>query len=108
VKGFAYVTGDPSVGIQNMGESFSGNARLFGARFDCAGAAVLVRRDRDMFVIKFNGITGRTALVSGIGANPQTMTVTALPDGSYRITPVHQGNPSFALGPEHQFAVVVF
>jgi hypothetical protein len=108
VKGFAYVTGDPQVGIQNMPDAFTSNARLFSARFDCAGAAVQVRRDRDSFVIKFNGIAGRTALVSGIGANPQTMTVTALPDGSYRITPMHEGDPSFALGPEHQFAVVVF
>jgi hypothetical protein len=108
VKGFAYVTGDPQMGIQNMPDAFTSNARLFSARFDCAGAAVQVRRDRDSFVIKFNGIAGRTALVSGIGANPQTMTVTALPDGSYRITPMHEGDPSFALGPEHQFAVVVF
>ena len=108
VKGFAYVTGDPKVGIQNMPDTFSGNARLFGTRFDCAGAAVLVRRDRDTFVIKFNGIAGRTALVSGIGTNPQTMTVTALPDGSFRIAPIHAGDPAFTLGPEHQFAVVVF
>jgi hypothetical protein len=108
VKGFAYVTGDPQVGIQNMPDSYSSSQKLFSARFDCAGAAVQVRRDRDGFQIKFNGIVGRTALVSGIGANPQTMTVTALPDGSFRITPVHLGNPSFAIGPEHQFAVVVF
>lgn len=108
VKGFAYVTGDPKIGIQNMPDTFTGNARLFSARFDCAAAAVLVRRDRDTFVIKFNGITGRTALVSGIGSNPQVMTVTALPDGSYRITPIHEGDPAFQLGPEHQFAVVVF
>jgi hypothetical protein len=108
VKGYAYVTGDPSVGIQNTPDAFTGNAKLFGTRFDCAGAAVLVRRDRDTFVIKFNGVAGRTALVSGIGANPQTMTVTALTDGSYRITPIHAGDPSFQLGPEHQFAVVVF
>ena len=108
VKGYAYVTGDPRVGIQNMSEGLSSSPSLFGARFDCAGASVLVRRDGDTFVIKFNGIAGRTALVSGIGSNPQTMTVTALPDGSYRITPVHGDDPSFALGPEHQFAVVVF
>ena len=107
VKGFAYVTGDPRIGIQNIPDAFTSNARLFSSRFDCAGAAVQVRRDRDSFVIRFNGIVGRTALVSGIGSNPQTMTVTALPDGSYRITPVHE-DPSFALGPEHQFAVVVF
>jgi hypothetical protein len=91
-----------------MPDTFTGNASLFTARFDCAGAAVLVRRDRDTFVIRFNGVAGRTALVSGIGTNPQTMTVTALPDGSYRITPIHAGDPAFTLGPEHQFAVVVF
>jgi len=108
VKGFAYVTGDPKVGIQNMPDAFTGNARLFTARFNCAGAAVLVRRDRDTFVIRFNGIAARTALVSGIGSNPQVMTVTALTDGSYRITPVHEGDPAFELGPEDQFAVVVF
>ena len=108
VKGFAYVTGDPLVGIQNLPETYSSNPRIFSGRFDCAGAAVQVRRDRDTFVIKFNGITGRTALVSGIGSNPQTMTVTALTDGSYRITPIHSGNPGFQLGPENQFAVVVF
>jgi hypothetical protein len=34
--------------------------------------------------------------------------VTPLPDGSYRITPVHAANDSFQLGPQHQFAVVVF
>ncbi len=109
VKGFAYVTGDPAVGIQNMSETYSSNPRLFSARFDCAGAAVQVRRAQDAFQIKFNGIAGRSALVSGVGVNPQTMTVTALPDGSYRITPIHPvGSTSFQLGPEHQFVVVVF
>ena len=99
VKGFAYVTGDPAVGIQNMAETYSSNPRLFSARFDCAGAAVQVRRVRDAFQIKFNGIAGRSALVSGVGANPQTMTVTALPDGSYRITPIPTDNPPFAARP---------
>jgi len=108
VKGFAYVTGDPTVGIQNMAETYSSSPKLFSARFDCAGAAVQVRRVRDAFQIKFNGIAGRSALVSGVGANPQTMTVTALPDGSYRITPIAPANPPFELGPQHQFVVVVF
>ena len=108
VKGFAYVTGDPAVGIQNMSETYSSSPKLFSARFDCAGAAVQVRRVQDAFQIKFNGIAGRSALVSGVGVNPQTMTVTALPDGSYRITPIATNNPPFELGPEHQFVVVVF
>jgi hypothetical protein len=107
VKGFAYVTGDPAVGIQNMPQSYSSNPRLFSARFDCAGASVMVRRLRDAFQIKFNGIVARSAVVSGVGANPQTMTVTALPDGSYRITPIHGDDPSFELGPQHQFVVIV-
>ena len=108
VKGFAYVTGDPTVGIQNMSETYSSNPKLFSSRFNCAGAAVQVRRQRDEFQIKFNGIVARSAVVSGVGLNPATMTLTALPDGSYRITPIHTGDPSFQLGPEHQFVVVVF
>ena len=109
VKGFAYVTGDPAVGIQNLPETYSSSPKLFSARFDCAGAAVQVRRVRDSFQIKFNGIAGRSAVVSGVGVNPQTMTVTALPDGSYRVTPIHPpGSTTFELGPEHQFVVAVF
>lgn len=108
VKGFAYVTGDPAAGIQNMSTSYSSDKRLFSVRFDCAGAAVQVRRDRDAFQIKFNGVVGRAAVVSGVGANPQPMTVTALTDGSYRITPAHPAESPFTLGPEHQFVVVVF
>ena len=108
VKGFAYVTGDPAVGIQNMPQTYSSNPSLFSARFDCAGAAVQVRRVQDAFQIKFNGIVARSAVVSGVGVNPQTMTVTALPDGSYRITPVHSPGSAFELGREHQFAVVIF
>jgi hypothetical protein len=109
VKGFAYVTGDPTVGIQNMSEAYSSSPKLFSSRFNCAGATVQVRRVQDAFQIKFNGIVARSAVVSGVGVNPQTMTVTALPDGSYRITPIRPpGSMSFQLGPEHQFVVVVF
>jgi hypothetical protein len=108
VKGFAYVTGDPTVGIQNMAETYSSNPKLFSSRFNCAGAAVQVRRQGNEFQIKFNGIVARSAVVSGVGVNPATMTLTALPDGSFRITPIQTGNPSFHLGPEHQFAVTVF
>jgi hypothetical protein len=108
VKGFATVTGDPVKGIQNMADGYSSDRRLFNGQFDCSGASVQVRRIGDAFQIKFNGVVARTALVSGVGANPQPMTVTPLPDGSYRITPVHAANDSFQLGPQHQFAVVVF
>ena len=108
VKGYATVVGDPRVGIQNMPSSYSSNGRLFSARFDCAGSAVQVRRVGDAFQIRFNGIIGHAALVSGVGNNPQPMTVSALPDGSFRITPVHAPDPHFALGPEHQFVIAVF
>jgi hypothetical protein len=108
VKGYAYVTGDPRVGIQNMSRNYSADRRLFTSRFDCSGAQVRVRRAGDAFQIKFNGITANVALVSGVGANPQPMTVTQLADGSFRISPVHPANQPFQLGPEHQFAVVVF
>ena len=108
VKGFATVVGDPRVGIQNMPSSYSSSARLFSARFDCAGSVVQVRRVGDAFQIRFNGIIGHAAVVSGVGNNPQPMTVSALPDGSFRVTPIHEPDPHFELGPEHQFVIVVF
>jgi hypothetical protein len=108
VKGFAYVTGDRRVGIENMAETYSSDPKLFSARFDCSDASVQVRRFRDGFRVKFNGVTAHTALVSGVGSNPQTMTVTAMPDGSYQVTPMHPPDNPFALGPQHQFAIVVF
>jgi hypothetical protein len=109
VKGFAYVTGDPAAGIQNIPDAYSSNAKLFGQRFDCAGGAVQIKRTRDGFQIKFNGIVGRAAVVSGAdGNNADPMTVTPQSDGSYLVTPVHTGNPNFALGPEHRFIIAVF
>jgi hypothetical protein len=108
VKGFAYVTGDPTVGIQNMSGSYSSSPKLFSSRFDCAGAAVQVRRVEEGFQIKFNGIVARSAVVSGVGVNPQTMTVTALPDGSFRVMPVAPNSAPEQLGPQHQFVIVVF
>jgi hypothetical protein len=108
VKGFATVVGDPRTGIQSMPSSYTSNRRLFSSRFNCAAAQVQVRRVGDAFQIRFNGIIGHAAVVSGVGNNPQPMTVTPLPDGSFRVTPIHPPDPHFELGPEHQFVIVVF
>jgi hypothetical protein len=107
VKGFAYVTGDPSMGIHNLAQEFTRSPTVFGARFNCAGKAVEVRRNRDTFEIRFLGVVGRTATVSSTVANVPTPAVTRLPDGSFRITPQGVGDPAFSLNQNHQFAIVV-
>jgi hypothetical protein len=108
VKGFAYVKGDPSKGIENLGETFTSDPRVFGARFNCSGKAVQVRRNRDVFEVRFPGAPARTAIVAATVPNIPTMTVTPLPDGSFRVSPQGVGGNTFGLAPEHQFVIVVF
>jgi hypothetical protein len=108
VKGFAYVTGDPAMGIHNLTQDFTRNPKVFGTRFNCSGKAVEVRRNRDTFEIRFLGAPGRTAMVASTVANIATPSVTALPDGSFRITPQGVGQPTFSVTQNHQFVIVVF
>lgn len=108
VKGFAYVTGDPAMGIHNLGQEFTRNPKVFGARFNCAGKAVEVRRNRDTFEIRFVGVAGRTATAASTVANIPTPAVTRLPDGSFRITPQGVGDPAFSLNQNNQFVIVVY
>ncbi len=108
VKGFAYVTGNPREGIQNLTQDFTGDPRVFSTRFNCSGKPVQVRRNRDVFEIRFPGAPAKAAIVAATVPNIGTMTVTPLPDGSFRVSPQGVGGNTFALAPEHQFLIVVF
>ena len=105
VKAFAYVSGDPAVGIQNIAETFTSDPKVFKASFNCSGKAVQVRRVRDTFEVRFPSTAVRSVVVSAVGLT-DGWSVTPLPDGSCRITPAGIGQPTFQLGPQHQFVVV--
>ena len=108
VKGFAYVTGNPTEGIQNLTQNFTSDPRVFSARFNCAGKGVQVRRNRDVFEIRFPGAHVGAATVAATVPNVAAMSVTPLPDGSFRISPQGVGGNTFALTQDDQFFIVVF
>ena len=68
VRGIAYVTGIPAQGIANIPDRFVATPALFGRRFNCTGRATQVRRlDRGVFEVRFVGISGASAVGSGVG-----------------------------------------
>jgi hypothetical protein len=69
VRGFASVTGDPSKGMANIPDQFSGAPVLFTRRFNCTGRAIQVRRlEIGVYEVRFVGNAGGTVLANGIGA----------------------------------------
>lgn len=67
VRGVAVVTGDPSKGIANTPDQFSGAANLFARRFNCTGRAVQVRRVAiGVYEIRFVGNAAPTAVAGGL------------------------------------------
>ena len=108
VKAFAYVSGDPTQGIQNLAETFTSNPKVFRANFNCSGKAVQVRRVGDVFEVRFPGTAVRAVTVSAAGGLSVAWSVNAQADGSFRLTPEGIGQPTFQLGPQHQFVVVAF
>ena len=104
VKAFAYVSGDPAKGIHDMAETFSSDPKLFKASFNCSGKGVQVRRNRDVFEVRFPGAPVKTVSVTSAAGTPIAWSVTLLPDGSYRLTP--DNVPATQLGPEDQFVVL--
>jgi hypothetical protein len=106
VKGFAYVKGDPNKGIQNLPQTFTSAANLFGARFNCTGKPVQVRRNDKVYEIKFPGTAGKVAIATGFGRDAQREYATPNPDGSWTVTP--EGLGTNDLRPQDQFVIVVF
>ena len=56
VRGIAYVTGNPTMGIANIGDKFTSAGVVFGRKFNCNGRATQVRRTSlGVFEIRFVG-----------------------------------------------------
>lgn len=68
VRGIAYVTGNPTMGIANVGDKFTGAGVLFGRKFNCNGRGVQVRRlSIGVFEVSFVGNPASSAVASGVG-----------------------------------------
>jgi hypothetical protein len=84
VRGFASVTGDPSKGMANIPDRFSGANVLFTRKFNCTGRAVQVRRTEiGVYEVRFVGNGAGTVLATGIGAF--TASVELLAPGHFRV-----------------------
>jgi hypothetical protein len=66
VRGLAVVTGDPSKGIANVGDRFTGAPVVFARRFNCSRRPVQVRRTGiGVYEVRFLGNAASTALAGG-------------------------------------------
>ncbi|MDQ3381628.1 MAG: hypothetical protein M3546_15155 [Actinomycetota bacterium] len=84
VRGIAYVTGNPTMGIANIGGTFTSAGVVFGRKFNCNGKAVQVRRvSLGVFEIRFVGNPASSAVASGVG-NAYAV-VDPLPGGIFRV-----------------------
>ncbi|MBA3400557.1 MAG: hypothetical protein H0U05_01070 [Actinobacteria bacterium] len=84
VRGIAYVTGNPAMGIANIGGTFTSAGVVFGRKFNCNGKAIQVRRvSLGVFEIRFVGNPASSAVASGVG-NAYAV-VDPLPGGLFRV-----------------------
>jgi hypothetical protein len=83
VRGIAAVTGNPSAGMANFPDNFTGAG--FSRKFNCTGKAVQARRvELGVFEVRFAGISGASGLATGSG--DIYATVQAAPGGVFRVT----------------------
>ena len=84
VRGVAYVTGNPTMGIANVPGTFTSAGVLFGRKFNCTGKAIQVRRvSLGVFEVRFVGNAAPSAVASGVG--DAYAVVDPLPGGIFRI-----------------------
>jgi hypothetical protein len=87
VRGFAVVTGDPTKGLANLPQTFVSGSPYFRTSFNCAGKPVQVRRQGDVFYIRFPGNAGATAVATVLGADPRAIAVDGpVADGSFKVS----------------------
>jgi hypothetical protein len=84
VRGVAYVTGNPSMGIANVPGTFTSAGALFGRKFNCSAKAIQVRRlSIGVFEVRFVGNAAPNAVVSALG-NAYAV-VDPVPGGIFRV-----------------------
>ena len=84
VRGYAAVNGDPAKGIANFPGQFTSAKSLFGARFNCAGAAPQARRvGTGVYEVRFPGNATQIATAS---AGAAETTIGFVGNGVFRVS----------------------
>jgi len=87
VRAIAVVTGDPLHGIQNLPGQFTGQARFFARRFNCAGGPVQVRKlSAGTYAVRFVGLANPSVVATPLSADAVGAAAQPLPDGSFQVT----------------------
>jgi hypothetical protein len=98
VRGIATVTGDPSKGIANVPDKFSGAAVLFARKFNCTGRAVQVRRlEIGVYEVQFVNNPAPSAVATGLGFF--SATVETIAPGTFRVRVQNVGRADEDDGP---------
>jgi hypothetical protein len=98
VRGIATVTGDPSKGIANVPDKFSGAAVLFARKFNCTGRAVQVRRlEIGVYEVQFVNNPAPSAVATGLGFF--SATVETVSPGTFRVRVQNVGRADEDDGP---------
>jgi len=103
VRGFATVTGNPTMGIANVPGTFTSSGVLFARKFNCNGRAVQIRRvSLGVFEIRFVGNPASTAVAGGFGN--AYATVDPAEGGGFRVNvhPAGRDDPA-----DQPFVIVV-
>ncbi|MCZ7587442.1 MAG: hypothetical protein M5U27_00980 [Gaiella sp.] len=84
VRAFVAVNGDPTKGIANFPDQFTNAKALFGARFNCAGAAPQARRvEVGVYEVRFPGNAAQIATASSAAAET---TIGYVGPGTFRVS----------------------
>jgi hypothetical protein len=98
VRGIATVTGDPSKGIANVPDKFSGAAVMFARKFNCTGRAVQVRRlEIGVYEVQFVNNAAPSAVATGLGFF--SATVETVSPGTFRVRVQNVGRADEDDGP---------
>ncbi len=91
VRAIAGVTGDPTRGIGNLPDRFSGDKRLFSRRFNCTGGATQVRRvSQGVYEVRFAG----NAAQGGVVAGGTTIGTVSFANGTFTVSMYRPGEQS--------------
>ncbi|HLX21137.1 MAG TPA: hypothetical protein VKR23_13395 [Gaiellaceae bacterium] len=88
IRGLAVVTGQSVQGVGNLTSQWSSATGLFGAKWNCGGGQIMVRKSAGTpgVDIKFVGNPSTVAIVSSADTSPSSGSVSRSSDGSFHVS----------------------